>query len=86
MFKPGGYAFSFDAGGIRQECDTITCAHCCKVVLIKPKCDPYELGGMCRLCSKMICPSCVDTGVCDPIEKKLEREEAKYHALRSYGV
>jgi hypothetical protein len=85
MLRPGGYAFSFDVGGIRQESDTFTCAHCCRIVIVKPKCDPADLGGLCRLCDKMICPSCVDLGRCDPIEKKLEREEARYHALRSYG-
>lgn len=85
MHRPGGYAFTFDVGGIRQEADTFTCNHCNKVVFVKPKCDPADLGGMCRICAKMICPTCVDLGVCDPVEKKLEREEARYHALRSYG-
>lgn len=86
MFKPGGYAFSFDVGGIRQEADTFTCFHCNRIVIVKPKCDPADLGGMCRLCDKMICPQCVNLGVCDPIEKKLERAEARDRALRSYGV
>lgn len=86
MRGQGGYAFSFDAGGIRQEADTFTCFHCQKVVVVKPKCDPCDLGGMCRICDKMICPGCVEIGHCDPFEKKLEREEARYRALRSYGV
>lgn len=86
MRKAGGYFFSFDVGGIRQESDTFTCYHCGKVVIVKPKCDPYELGGMCRLCEKMICPNCVDVGRCDPLEKKLERAEASERALRSYGL
>jgi len=86
MRKAGGYAFSFDVGGIRQEADTFTCFHCNRVVIVKPMCDPYDLGGMCRICEKMICPACVDLGKCDPVEKKLEREEAKYRALRSYGL
>ncbi len=84
MFRPGGYAFSFEPDGIRQECDTFTCAHCNKVVLVKPKCSPDELGGVCRLCMKMVCPTCVDLG-CRPFEKKLEMAEKKYRALRSYG-
>ncbi len=85
MFRPGGYAFTFDAGGIRQEADTFTCFHCNKVVVVKPKCDSYDLGGMCRICEKMICPDCVDKGICDPLEEKLKRAEAAYHAQRSYG-
>ena len=86
MHRPGGYAISFDLNGGRHECDTFTCFHCNKVVKVQPKCNPDDLGGMCRLCMRMICPSCVDVGVCDPIEKKLERMEARDRALRSYGV
>lgn len=85
MRNAGGYAYSFDVGGIRQEVDTFTCFHCNRIVIVKPKCDPADLGGMCRLCEKMICPACVDLGKCDPMEKKLERAEAKDRALRSYG-
>ncbi len=86
MFKEGGYAFSFDPLGVRQEASTFTCHHCCKVVMVKPKCNPDDLGGMCRLCMKMICPTCVDLGTCDPVEKKLDRAEARDKALRSYGL
>ena len=78
MRNPGGYAFTFDPIGTRQEADTFTCFHCNHVVHVKPKCDPTELGGMCRLCMKMICPSCVDVGSCDPFEKKLDRSEKEY--------
>jgi hypothetical protein len=78
MRSPGGYAFTFDPGGIRQEADTFTCFHCNKVVIVKPKCDPTDLGGMCRLCEKMICPDCVNVGSCTPFEKKLDREEKEY--------
>ena len=84
MLKPGGYAFSFDVIGVRQEADTFTCHHCNTIVVVKPKCDPCDLGGMCRICEKMICPSCVDIGKCDPFEKKLERIEARDRILRSY--
>jgi hypothetical protein len=85
MRNPGGYAFSFDPIGVRQEADTFTCNHCNRVVVVKPKCDPADLGGMCRLCMKMICPDCVNIGSCDPMEKKLERIEASDRARRSYG-
>lgn len=85
MRNPGGYCFSFDPSGIRQESDTFTCFHCNKVVIVKPKCDPDDLGGVCRICMKMVCPECVDKG-CSPFEKKLEAMEARGVALRSYGV
>jgi len=80
----GGYAYTFDVGGIRQEADTFTCFHCNTIVVVKPKCDPCDLGGLCRICDKMICPKCVDLGSCTPFEKKLERQEAIYHNRRSY--
>lgn len=86
MFRPGGYAFSFDAGGVRQEADTFTCFHCNTIVIVKPKCNPSDLGGMCRVCEKMICPACVDLGQCDPLEEKLKRAEQSYQARRSYGL
>jgi hypothetical protein len=85
----GGYGVAFDPGsdsvGQRDECDTFTCFHCNTVVFVKPKCDPADLGGMCRLCGKMICPRCV-SGPCIPFERKLEIWEARDNALRSYGI
>jgi hypothetical protein len=85
MFKPGGYAFSFDPVGTRQEMDTATCFHCNTVVHIKPFMDPADMGGLCKQCMKFICPSCVGGG-CTPFEKKLEAVEVRDRALRSYGM
>ncbi len=86
MRNAGGQFSIFDPDGPRQEADTFTCCHCNKVVIVKPRCDLNDLGGMCRLCMKMICPICVDLGSCDPFEKKLERIEARDYAIRSYGI
>jgi len=86
MFRPGGYLYSFDPDGVRQEADTFSCSHCNRIVIVKPKCNPDELGGMCRLCMKMICPSCVDLGSCVPFEKKLEEQERRDRRLRCMGV
>jgi hypothetical protein len=86
MFRPGGYLYSFDPGGVRQEADTFTCHHCNRVVIVRPKCSPDDLGGMCRLCMKMICPSCVELGLCTPFEKKIEEQETREYRLRCFGV
>lgn len=86
MFRPGGYLYSFDPEGIRQEADTFTCCHCSRVVIVKPKCNPDDLGGMCRLCMKMICPACVAVGHCVPFEKKIEQQEAREYHLRCVEV
>lgn len=77
--------------GADKECDTFTCAHCCKVVFVQPKCDPADLGGLCPICSShnkpsYICPACVTKGVCDPHEEKLRRAEARGRFLRDAGL
>ena len=67
------------------ECDTFTCGHCPRVTHVMPKMDPADLGGLCKVCAKLICSRCVGKG-CDPFEKKLERSEARDRARRSYGI
>ena len=66
-----------------DECDTFTCGHCQFVVHVPVKCDPADLGGLCKCCMRLICPGCVDKP-CVPWEKAIERMEAKQDALRSY--
>lgn len=82
MRNAGGYAIITDASGGVKECDTFTCSHCNSVVHVPVKASPDDLGGFCRMCAKMICPRCVQTGLCDPFEKKLKRMEDKYHWRR----
>jgi len=99
MRKPGGYAVvTSPAGGAvsfdrrpRQalragatETDTYTCGHCGRIVHVLPRQDPADLGGLCKQCMTLICPRCLDKG-CEPLERKLERAEARERALRSYG-
>ncbi len=87
MRNPGGYGIERDrlTGAVLKEEDSFSCSHCCRVVFVKPKEDPATLGGFCGGCSKLICSKCVGHG-CDEIERKLAREEASYHARRSYGI
>jgi hypothetical protein len=85
MSRAGGYATITSENGV-AETDTFSCAHCNRIVHVPVKAAPDKLGGWCRQCMKPICPTCVSAGHCDPLEKKLEREEARYHALRSYGL
>lgn len=85
MLRAQGYATITCDEGVK-EADTFSCGHCNSVRHVKAKQDPTSLGGLCKCCMKLICERCVDVGICDPLEKKLEREEARYHALRSYGM
>ena len=83
--KAGGYAVSHGPDGKKFECDTITCAHCSTVVHVPPKADPNTTYDFCRLCMKATCAVCGGKP-CTPFLRKLEREEASYHARRSYGL
>ena len=79
MRNAQGYACISGPDGIR-EADTFTCNHCQRVVHVKARADPAEIGGFCTLCSKHICKHCVGLG-CMPFEKKMERLEARYRRL-----
>lgn len=63
--------------------DTLTCAHCNRLTRIRARERPEDIGGFCTVCAELICAKCVGKG-CDPLEKKLERIEARGRALRSY--
>jgi hypothetical protein len=84
MRKPGGYSIITDPDGPTIEQDTFTCKHCCKVVFVKPRCDPADMGGRCTCCDGLICKFCVGKD-CDVMEKKLEREESRGRMLRDMG-
>ena len=48
------------------EADTFTCFHCQKVTHVKAKMDPSDLGGLCKVCMRLICSRCVG-GTCVPL-------------------
>lgn len=68
------------------EFDTMACGHCNRILHVQARQRPEDLGGLCKQCMRPICPTCVDKGNCDPLEKKLERWEERQRTLRSYGL
>lgn len=84
MRNPQGYLIGINQGNV-QEADTFTCFHCQKIIIVKPLCDPADMGGRCNICDSLICPKCVGQG-CTPWEEKMKKIEASYHARRSYGI
>lgn len=84
MLRPGGYECITYPDRVVQH-DTATCAHCNKVFRVGVHERAEDIGGLCKSCMKLICPSCVGLS-CDPIEEKLKRWEARQDALRSYGM
>ena len=84
MRNAQGYASITSPDGV-AEADTFTCNHCQYITHVKAKCDPAELGALCKQCMKLICKHCVGSG-CLPWEKAMEKMEARAAALRSYGL
>jgi hypothetical protein len=85
-FRSQGYSRYIDEHGKLHECDTYTCRHCQRLVDVPAFAKPEDVGGLCSRCWAPVCPSCVNRGGCDPIDEKIKREEASYHARRSYGL
>lgn len=85
MRTPGGHLICSGPDGVTTT-DTFTCFHCNCIVLVPTKADPAEIGGMCHLCMKLVCPRCVAAAACTPFEKKLDAIERRYDTLRSYGM
>lgn len=85
MNRALGYATFLDRNGRVVENETFTCRHCQRIVVIPHKADPSQMGGHCSCCDALTCPDCAQKP-CDHFEKKIERHEASYHALRSYGL
>ena len=75
----------FMPGEREQVTEAFACSHCGRPTKVKPFCDPADVGGLCRKCSGLMCPTCAAKGECDTLEMKLRRQEARGEALRSYG-
>ena len=84
--RPQGHVTITDPNAPTIELDTMTCGHCQKVTEIGPGQRPEDIGGLCKVCMSLICGPCVDKGICDPFEKKLERIEASDIFRRQAGL
>lgn len=99
--KPKGYAVitaerpseanldGFQHEKVREginEYDTFCCGHCNRIIHVRARQRAEDIGGLCYQCMRPICPACVETGHCDPLEKKLARWEDRERTLRSYGL
>jgi hypothetical protein len=76
MLRAGGYARIDDPDGSTIECDTFTCAHCNRIVHVKPKQRPEDVGGLCKQCMGLICPHCVGRA-CVPFLKRIDMMEQR---------
>lgn len=83
MRNAQGFACIVDPEQGVKETDTFTCIHCNRIVHLPANKKVEDVGDFCRSCMKMICAGCAGKD-CTPFLKKIEIEEARYHARRSY--
>lgn len=81
--RRGGYTIRVEPGKPNWERDTFTCFHCNAVVVVKPMCDPAEMGDLCHSCNRYICRNCAGKG-CMPFLKKIDAEEKKAAAVKGW--
>lgn len=88
MRNPGGYGVWHDPDADQpiKEVDSYSCGHCQYVVFVGAKKDPAALGGLCKVCMRLVCPRCTAAGECKPFEKMLEEIEARGRARKSLGA
>jgi len=85
--KGCGIWYDVNDNKIEAKClDSFTCFHCGRVVFVKPRCDPADMGGFCRVCAKLVCQDCNAKGRCDPWEEQMQRMEAKYNFRKDAGL
>jgi hypothetical protein len=85
MRQPQGYGVTDSPEG-RREQDTFTCFHCQRIVAVRPLMDAADMGGLCKVCMRLICMECVAKLTCTPWEKAMEQIEARDRFLRSVGL
>jgi len=70
----------------QSEFDTMSCGHCNRIVHVKARARPEDIGGLCKQCMRPICPHCVDIGSCTPFLKQLEMAEERDRIRKSYEI
>lgn len=86
MRNATGYGVLSTEDGQIREHDTFTCHHCNTIIMVKPRMDAADMGGMCKICMKLTCSACTAKGSCTPWEKQLEKIEARHRFLRQCGL
>jgi hypothetical protein len=74
---PQGYASITEPGKAIREADTMSCAHCNRIVHVPVNRKIEEVGDFCRSCMKVICLRCADLRVCTPLMRRIEQAEER---------
>lgn len=86
MARHLGYSISQGPDGQVDEHDTFTCGHCQVIVEVARRARPEDMGGLCKICMKLVCVRCNAQGTCTPWEKQMEKMEARERLFRSAGL
>jgi len=86
------YAAAAGPDGV-EERNAFTCAHCQRIVHVRPRQDPASLGGVCKSCMGLVCPRChgrvVSGDGCTIWEKQMdamERRFERHRAVAAWGL
>lgn len=69
------------------EADTITCAHCQRVVFLHNQdgTKKADVAVRCGMCDRLMCVPCAEKARCEPFEKKLEAIERRGRLIAAMG-
>ena len=83
--KPGGVVEIRDHLGQVTELHSSKCAHCQRYTEFPSLKVMHEHVDVCRDCMRLVCLECAGKP-CRPIEKELERQEARARMLLDMGI
>jgi hypothetical protein len=92
--KSEGVLESMGPYGEATALKTFTCGHCSRIDYVNPEAATKdgiilrisEPPAVCHRCWSLVCARCHANGNCTPVEKVLEKIEARDQFLRSAGL
>jgi hypothetical protein len=81
------HGFIVESGPLGSvEYESFTCFHCQAIVKVPHRAKGEDIGGLCKVCMRLICRECVGVGSCTPWQKQMEQSEARDRLLQAVGL
>jgi len=92
IYAGAGYYMNDDrcSGGVKTEADVLTCSHCQKIIMKKPKPDgsiSMHLN-FCGCCAEMVCATCKEKSIkegCQPFMKLIEEAATRLYRRKQFA-